>query len=52
MLYTGVKRGVLMYSEISDAFPPEMFPLAEMEDLMNMLSDIGVKIVDYEDRVN
>ncbi len=52
MLYIGMKRGVLTYHEINDAFSPEMFPLDEMEDLLNLLNDMGVKIVDHEDRVN
>jgi hypothetical protein len=52
IMNTGVNRGVLTFNEISDALLPELFLLGEIEDFMDLLLDMGVKIIDYEDRVN
>lgn len=45
----GKRRGVLTYDEINDALPSEFFSPDEIEDLMDLLQDMGVKIVDYEE---
>lgn len=45
----GKRRGVLTYDEINDALPSEFFSPDEIEDLMDLLNDMGVKIVDYEE---
>lgn len=45
----GKKRGVLTYEEINDALPAEFFSPDELEDLMDLLQDMGVKIVDNEE---
>lgn len=45
----GKRRGVLTYDEINDALPSEFFSPEEIEDLMDLLNDMGVKIVDYEE---
>lgn len=45
----GKRRGVLSYDEINDALPSEFFSPDEIEDLMDLLQDMGVKIVDYEE---
>lgn len=45
----GKRRGVLTYDEINDALPSEFFSPDEMEDLMDLLHDMGVKVVDYEE---
>jgi RNA polymerase primary sigma factor len=47
----GKRRGVLTYDEINDALPSEFFSPDEIEDLMDLLQDMGVKIVDYEESV-
>jgi RNA polymerase primary sigma factor len=44
----GKKRGVLTYDEINDALPSEFFSPDELEDLMDLLQDMGVKVVDSE----
>ena len=44
----GKRRGVLTYDEINEALPSEFFTPDELEDLMDLLQDMGVKIVDYE----
>jgi RNA polymerase primary sigma factor len=44
----GKKRGVLTYDEINDALPSEFFSPDELEDLMDLLQDMGVKVVDME----
>lgn len=45
----GKRRGVLTYDEINDALPPEFFSPDEIEDLMDILQDMGVKVVDTEE---
>jgi len=49
IIETGKKRGVLTYDEINDALPSEFFSPNEIEDLMDILQDMGVKVVDNED---
>ncbi len=44
----GKNRGTLTYDEINDALPSEFFSPDEIEDLMDLLQDIGVKVVDKE----
>jgi RNA polymerase primary sigma factor len=44
----GKRRGVLTYDEINEALPAEFFSPDEMEDLMDLLQDMGVKVVDYD----
>jgi len=46
----GKRRGVLTYDEINEALPSEFFTPDEIEDLMDLLHDMGVRVVDYEDR--
>jgi RNA polymerase primary sigma factor len=45
----GKRRGVLTYDEINDALPSEFFSPDEIEDLMDILQDMGVKVVDHEE---
>ncbi|HZV47608.1 MAG TPA: sigma-70 family RNA polymerase sigma factor [Thermodesulfovibrionales bacterium] len=47
----GKRRGILTYDEINDALPSEFFSPDEIEDLMDILQDMGVKVVDHEDAV-
>src|SRR5664279_131393 len=47
----GKRRGVITYDEINEALPSEFFSPDEIEDLMDVLSDMGVKVVDYEEGV-
>jgi RNA polymerase primary sigma factor len=42
----GKRRGVLTYDEINDALPAEFFSPDEMEDLLELLQDMGIKVVD------
>ncbi len=42
------RRGVITYDEINDALPSEYFSPDELEDLMDLLHDMGVKVVDHE----
>jgi len=45
----GKRRGTLTYDEINDALPSEFFSPDELEDLMDLLQDMGVKVTDaYE----
>ena len=38
----GKRRGTLTYDEINDALPSEFFSPDELEDLMDLLQDMGV----------
>jgi RNA polymerase primary sigma factor len=49
ILDIGKRRGVLTYDEINDALPSEFFSPDEIEDLMDLLQDMGVKVVDHEE---
>lgn len=44
----GKRRGVLTYDEINEALPSEYFSPDELEDLMDLLQDMGVKVVDEQ----
>jgi len=44
----GKRRGVLTYDEINEALPSEYFSPDEIEELMDLLQDMGVKVVDDE----
>jgi len=46
LLALGVKRGMLTWRELNDAFPAEFFPLEELERLLRLLEELGVKVVD------
>jgi RNA polymerase primary sigma factor len=48
----GKRRGILTYDEINDALPSEFFSPDEIEDLMDILQDMGVKVVDHEEMVH
>jgi RNA polymerase primary sigma factor len=47
----GKRRGILTYDEINDALPSEFFSPDEIEDLMDILQDMGVKVVDHEETI-
>ncbi len=47
----GKKRGKLTYDEINEALPSEYFSPDELEDLIDVLSDMGVKVVDDEEEL-
>lgn len=48
----GKRRGVLTYDEINEALPSEYFSPDELEDLMDVLSDMGVKVVDHDEGIS
>ncbi|MCX8030915.1 MAG: sigma-70 family RNA polymerase sigma factor [Thermodesulfovibrionales bacterium] len=50
-LMIGRRRGFLTYDEINDALPSEFFSPDELENLMDELSDSGIKVVDYEEGI-
>ena len=45
----GKRRGILTYDEINEALPSEYFSPDEIEELMDLLQDMGIKVVDYEE---
>ncbi len=42
----GKSRGKLTYDEINDAVPSEYFSTSEIEELMDLLHDVGIEVVD------
>lgn len=49
LIEIGKRRGVLTYDEINEALPSEFFTPDEIEDLMDLLNDMGVRIVDADE---
>lgn len=47
----GKKRGRLTYDEINEALPSEYFSPEEIEDLIDVLTDMGVKVVDEDEEI-
>ena len=45
----GKRRGKLTYDEINDAVPSEYFYTDELEELMDLLQDMGIEVVDNQD---
>ena len=45
----GKRRGKLTYDEINDAVPSEYFSTDELEELMDLLHDMGIEVVDDEE---
>src|SRR4030042_5737688 len=45
----GKRRGILTHDEINEALPSEFFSPDEIEDLMDILQDMGVKVIDHEE---
>ncbi len=43
----GLKRGTLTYDEINDALPSEFYSLDELQEIIDILQDVGIKIVDF-----
>ena len=42
----GKRKGSLTYDEINDALPAEFFSPDEMEELMEVLGEMGIKVID------
>ena len=45
----GKSRGKLTYDEINDAVPSEYFSMDELEELIDLLHDMGIEVVDDEE---
>ena len=45
----GKRRGKLTYDEINDAIPSEYFSQEELEELMDLLRDMGIEVVDEQE---
>ena len=46
LLALGVKQGKLTCQELNDAFPAEFYPLDELERFLNLLDELGVKVIE------
>jgi RNA polymerase primary sigma factor len=49
IIEVGKKRGYVTYNEINNAFPPEFTAQEELEDLLDLLRDMGIKVIDNEE---
>jgi len=49
LIEKGKGCGKLTYTEINDAVPPEYFSTDELEELMELLHDMGIEVVDNQD---
>ena len=49
ILEMGKSRGKLTYDEINDAVPSEYFSPEEIEELIDLLHDMGIEVVDDEE---
>jgi RNA polymerase primary sigma factor len=45
----GKRQGTLSYNDINTAFPPEFVSQDEMEDLLDRLQDMGIKVTEDHD---
>lgn len=45
----GKKRGKLTYDEINEALPSEYYSPEEIEDLIDILNDMGVRVIDKDE---
>src|SRR4030043_671147 len=45
----GKTRGVLSLTEINDAFPTDFISQDEVEDLIDLLQDMGIKVIDDQE---
>lgn len=48
----GKKRGMVTYDELNEAFPSEFFPLGQLEDIMDLLKDMGIEIIDAHEDIS
>ena len=48
LIERGKSCGKLTYTEINDAVPPEYFSTDELEELMELLHDMGIEVVDNQ----
>ncbi|PIW87706.1 MAG: hypothetical protein COZ94_03895, partial [Nitrospirae bacterium CG_4_8_14_3_um_filter_41_47] len=45
----GKRRGSITYDEINDALPSEYYSPDELEELMDILHDMGIEVVDEQE---
>ncbi len=45
----GKKRGLLTYEEINEALPPDLHSPEEMEEFMDLLQEMGIRVVEGEE---
>lgn len=50
LLALGLRRGVITYEELNDAFPSEFFPVEETERFLRILKEFGVKVIENKDK--
>ncbi|WP_417686319.1 RNA polymerase sigma factor RpoD [Roseibium sp.] len=49
MIKAAKKRGYVTYDELNEVLPSEQFSSEQIEDIMSMLSDMGINVVEAEE---
>ncbi len=49
MIAEGKKRGYITYDELNNTLPEDQFSSEQIEDIMSMLSDIGVNVIEADE---
>lgn len=52
IIEVGKKRGIITYDEINEALPAEFFAPDEVEDLIDLLGDMGVSVIDSNETIS
>ena len=48
----GKKCGLVTYDQLHEAFPAESFPIEQLEEIMELLSDMGIDIIDTQEDIS
>jgi Sigma-70 factor, region 1.1 len=51
LLEYAVKKGVITYDELYEAFPPAYCNLEDFQDFLMLLEDLGVRIMEVREEV-
>jgi len=49
MIAAARKRGYITYDELNNVLPPDQVSSEQIEDVMSMLSEMGVNVIEAED---
>ena len=49
MIATAKARGYITYDELNEVLPPEQVTSEQIEDVMSMLSEMGINVIDNEE---
>ncbi|HVL20980.1 MAG TPA: RNA polymerase sigma factor region1.1 domain-containing protein, partial [Amaricoccus sp.] len=49
MIATAKARGYITYDELNEVLPPDQVTSEQIEDVMSMLSEMGINVIDAEE---